>query len=128
MSVPATALASVSVSVAPESDGEPLSVTVCSLPPCGVFFTVKAPFARFAAAARFSLKMTVSFVPDTTVLRTVGRTPSTLWLPSAATAGCRIPVAGGAFSARSAIAPPFSASPFWTTDMPSVSASPSATV
>ena len=128
MSVPATALDKVSVSAAPESDGEPLSVTVCSLPPCGVFFTSKAPFARFAAAPRFSLKTTVSFVPDTTVLRTFGRTPSTLWLPSAATAGCSSCAAAAAFPDASAIAPPFSASPFWATDMPSVSASPSATV
>ena len=82
VSVATTALARVSVSVAPESDGEPLSVTVCSLPFCGVFFTVKAPFARFEAAASLSVKLTVSVVPAAPALDTFGGSPSTLWAGS----------------------------------------------
>ena len=82
MSVASTALARVSVSLVPESNGEPLSATVCSLPPCGVFFTSKAPFARFDAAANSSLNLTLSVVPATAARCTVGRNPSTLWAGS----------------------------------------------
>ena len=71
-------------------NGEPLSVTVCSLPPSGVFFTSKALLARFAAAARFSLKVTVSDAPSTAAELTVGAVVSTVnvalsvapWLPA----------------------------------------------
>ena len=72
-------------------DGEPLRVTVCSLPPSGVFFTSNALFARFVAAARFSLKVITSDAPSTAAELTVGAVTSTVkvalrrepWLPAA---------------------------------------------
>ena len=42
-----------------------MSATVVSEPPDGVFFTAKAPFARFAEAARASLKAIARVAPFT---------------------------------------------------------------
>ena len=126
MSVSSTALARVRVSLSPESDGEPLSVTILSIP-SRVFFTVNAPFDSDDAAPSFSLNITLSVVPTTAALDTVGRTPSTLWLASAATAECSSRAAVASFPARSAIVPPFNSSAFPAMEMPSASASPSAT-
>ena len=53
-------------------DGEPLRLSVCSLPPDGVFFTVNAPLARLAAGARVSSKVMTSAVPSTVAELTVG--------------------------------------------------------
>ena len=78
-----TAVASVSVTVDPEMEGLPLSV--CVVPPLP-FFTVKAPFAREAAAPRSSLKVITSDVPFTVAETNVGFVVSTLWLDSAACA------------------------------------------
>ena len=54
MSLTTTALDSVSVTTAPDIDGVPLRLTVCSLPAAGFFFTVNAPFARPAAPSASS--------------------------------------------------------------------------
>ena len=71
-------MASVSVTVASLIDGEPLNVTVSSLPEAGVFFTSNALFARFAAAARFSLKVITSDAPSTAAELTAGAVVSTV--------------------------------------------------
>ena len=47
-----------------------LRATLCSLPPTGVFFTAKALFARFAAAARFPSNVIASAVLFTVALET----------------------------------------------------------
>ena len=62
----------VRVTVEPLMEGVPLKVTVASLPPAGVFFTANAPLARFAAAARVSLKVSASDVPSTVAELSVG--------------------------------------------------------
>ena len=49
-----------------------MSATVVSEPPDGVFFTVNAPLARFAAAARASLKEMTSVAPFTVAPVAVG--------------------------------------------------------
>ena len=72
VSAETTAAVRVRVTVAPLIDGEPLRPTACSLPPEAVFFTVKALFARLAAAARSSLKVMTSAVPLTVALWNVG--------------------------------------------------------
>ena len=71
-----TAVASVSVTLAPLIDGEPASATAVSEPPDGVFFTAKALLARFAAAARVSLKATTSVAPSTVAPVAVGAVAS----------------------------------------------------
>ena len=81
VSVPATALAKVRVTVRPLIAGVPVSDTVVRLPPCGVRLTVKAVFARFDAAPSASLNVTVSVVPFASALATVGGSVSLL-LPS----------------------------------------------
>ena len=126
MSVATTAAASVSVTVVPLIAGAtvPLRETVCSVP-ARVRFTVNDPLARLAAAPRSSSKVSVSVAPETDALDTVGRSPSTVWLALAATAAW---VSVAAFEAPSAMAPPLSASAFAPTAIPSLSASPSATV
>ena len=102
----------------------PLNETVCSLP-ARVRFTVNDPFARLAAAPSTSLKVSVSVVPLTVALLSVGRTPSTVWSVLAASA---VWSSVAAFEDPSAIAPPLSSSAFAPTAIPSLSASPSATV
>ena len=77
MSVAASAAASVSVTVAPLTEGEPERLTVPSLPPCGVRFTVNAPLARPDAAARSSPKVSTSEVPSTDAEDRVGAVLST---------------------------------------------------
>ena len=59
-------------------EGDPLRETSPSVPPWGVFFTVKAPFASDAAAPSDSLKLTFSVVSYALAVATVGRTPSTI--------------------------------------------------
>ena len=107
--------------------GERVRPTLVSPALCGVFFTVKTPFARFADPSA-SLNITFSAVPSNAAPNTVGRTPSTLWPVSAASAACSSCAAVAGFPAASAIAPPFSDSAFAPTDMPSPSASSSITV
>ena len=68
MSVSATAAARVSVTTIPAIDGVPLRLTVPSSPPRGVFFTVNADVARFAAAPSASLNVSVSVAPSTEAL------------------------------------------------------------
>ena len=115
-----------SVTTAPAIDGVPLRLTASSPPTDGVFFTVNAAFARLAAAARASLKVTVSAVPFTAALDTVGgRNPDTWWLALAVTAAW---VSVASLPDASSMSPPFSSSAFAATAMPSGSASPSATV
>ena len=63
------------VTVLPSIDGEPVRVSVCSVPPDGVFFTVNAPFARSGAAARSSSKAMTNDVPVTVAARR-GATPA----------------------------------------------------
>ncbi len=70
-----TVVASVSVTVDPEMEGLPLSV--CVVPPLP-FFTVKAPFARDAAAPRSSLNVITSDVRFTLASTNVGAKMS--WL------------------------------------------------
>ena len=67
-----TAVARVRVSAEPLIVGEPVSATVVSDPPDGVFFTVNAPFGRFAAAARASLNAITSVAPFTVAPSAVG--------------------------------------------------------
>ena len=50
----------------------PLRATVSSVPPAGVFFTVKALLARLAAAARSSVKVMTSDAPSTVAELAVG--------------------------------------------------------
>ena len=124
MSAATAALASVSVTVRPLIAGAPLRLTVVSLPPA-VFFTVKAAFARPAAAPSVSLKVRVSAVPETDAPDTVGADPSTLWLVLAATAAC---ARAAAAPAPERSVPPFASSVFATTATPALDASPAATV
>ena len=125
MSVAVTAAARVRLTVAPLIAGVPLKETVCSLPPAGVFFTVNAVLAKLAAAPSASSKVSVRVVPSTAALLSVGRSPSTLCADCAASA---VWVSVASFEDPSAMAPPLSASAFAATAIPSLSASPSATV
>ena len=95
------------------------------MPPAGVFFTVKAELARELAAPSASLKVSVSVVPETAALDSVGRTVSTVWSALAASAAWS---SVAAFEDPSSMVPPLSASAFCATVMPSLSASPAATV
>ena len=95
------------------------------MPPAGVFFTVNDALARLAAAPSASSKVSVRVVPSTAALLSVGRTPSTVWSVLAASAAWS---SVAAFPDPSAIAPPLSSSASCATAMPSLSASPSATV
>ena len=70
----ATAVASVSVTVLSEIEVVPPSVCVVPIP----FFTVKAPFAREAAAPRSSLNVITSDVPFILASTNVGTAVS--WL------------------------------------------------
>ena len=126
MSVAVTAAARVRLTVAPLIAGDtvPLKETVCSLP-ARVRFTVNDPLARLAAAPSASSKVSVRVVPLTVALLSVGRSPSTLWSVSAASA---VWSSVAAFEDPSAMTPPLSASAFAATAIPSLSASPSATV
>ena len=101
-----------------------LRLTVSSVP-ARVRFTVNDPLARLAAAPSGSLKVSVRVVPSTAALLSVGRTPSTVWSVSAASAAwSRV----ASFEDPSAIVPPLSSSASCATAMPSLSASPSVTV
>ena len=101
-----------------------LRLTVASVP-ARVRFTVNDALARFAAAPSASSKVSVSVVPSTDALDTVGRSPSTWCAVSAVTA---VWSSVAAFPDPSAMVPPLSSSAFLATAMPSLSASPSATV
>ena len=101
-----------------------LRLTVSSVP-ARVRFTVNDALARLAAAPSASSKVSVRVVPSTAALLSVGRTPSTVWSVSAASAAWS---SVAAFEELSAIVPPFSASASCATAMPSLSASFSATV
>ena len=80
MSVESSASASVSVTVAPPIDGVPARDTVASLPP-RVRFTVNAPLARLAAAARSSSNVMTSVVPFTVAESTAGAVVSNVGAP-----------------------------------------------
>ena len=85
---------------------------------------MNAAFARLPAAPSASSKVMLSSVPFTDARSTAGRTPSTFWLAFAATAVC-VSVAAVAPSAlRTMVLPPWFASAFASTAIPSLSASP----
>ena len=109
MSVAVTAVARVSVTAVTLIAGDvpAFRETVPSVPPAGVFFTVKAELARELAAPSASLKVSVSAVPETAALDSVGRTVSTVWSALAASAAW---VSVAAFEDESPMVPPLSAS------------------
>ena len=118
MSSAPTAVISVSVTTAPETE-TPLTLT--ALPAAS---TAKAPVAGTASPSSASSKVSVNVAPFTDAASTAGRTPSTLWVASAATPSWdRSTAVPPAFVS---ILPPLSSSVLATTATPS-EASPSFT-
>ena len=121
MSPVATAEASVKVTSVPLAETE-------LTPRVDPFTRTVNALAGAVVADSLSLKVRSMIAPlvEVTALTNVGRTPSTLWVASAATAAC-VMMALIVVEPFFRIVPPFSSSSFAAISMPSVSSSLSAT-